>query len=99
MGIANKTGSLESGKRADIILLRASDINMLPFHDGHSAVLHSANTSNVDTVIVDGKVLKFGGKILSVNVDDVRREAMESFYLLRERAGGQWAPKSWEKRP
>ena len=41
MGIANKTGSLESGKRADIILLRASDINMLPFHDGHSAVLHS----------------------------------------------------------
>ena len=55
MGIANKTGSLEFGKRADIILLRASDINMLPFHDGHSAVLHSANTSNVDTVIVDGK--------------------------------------------
>jgi 5-methylthioadenosine/S-adenosylhomocysteine deaminase len=52
MGIANKTGLLESGKRADIILLRATDINMLPFHDGHSAVLHSANTSNVDTVIV-----------------------------------------------
>jgi cytosine/adenosine deaminase-related metal-dependent hydrolase len=99
MGIANKTGLLESGKRADIILLRATDINMLPFHDGHSAVLHSANTSNVDTVIVDGKVLKFGGRILSVNVDDVRREAMESFYLLRERAGGQWAPKPWEKRP
>ncbi len=99
MGIADKTGSLVPGKRADIILLRASDINMLPFHDGHSAVLHSANTSNVDTVIVDGKVLKFGGKILSVNVDDVRREAMESFYLLRERAGGQWAPKPWEKRP
>ena len=99
MGIANKTGSLEPGKRADIIMLRASDINMMPFHDGHSAVLHSANTSNVDTVIVDGRVLKFGGKILSVNVDDVRREAMESFYLLRERAGGQWAPKPWEKRP
>jgi cytosine/adenosine deaminase-related metal-dependent hydrolase len=99
MGIANKTGSLEAGKRADIILLRATDINMLPFDDGRSAVLHSANTSNVDTVIVDGKVLKFGGKILSVNGDEVRREAMESFYLLRERAGGQWTPKAWEKRP
>jgi 5-methylthioadenosine/S-adenosylhomocysteine deaminase len=98
MGIADKTGTLVPGKRADIVLLRASDINMVPFQDGHSAVLHSANTSNVDTVIVDGKVLKFGGRILSVNVDDVRREAMESFYLLRERAGGQWAPKPWEKR-
>jgi 5-methylthioadenosine/S-adenosylhomocysteine deaminase len=99
MGIADKTGTLVPGKRADIVLLRASDINMVPFQDGHSAVLHSANTSNVDTVIVDGKVLKFGGKILSINVDDVRREAMESFYLVRERAGGQWAPKPWEKRP
>lgn len=99
MGIADKTGSLVTGKRADIVLVRANDINMLPFHDGHSAVLHSANVSNVDTVIVDGKVLKFGGKILSVNVDDVRREALESFYLLRERAGGEWAPKPWEKRP
>jgi 5-methylthioadenosine/S-adenosylhomocysteine deaminase len=99
MGIADKTGSLVPGKRADIVLLRATDINMLPFHDGHSAVLHSANSSNVDTVIVEGKVLKFGGRILSVNVDDVRREAMESFYLLRERAGGPWTPKSWEKRP
>jgi 5-methylthioadenosine/S-adenosylhomocysteine deaminase len=99
MGIADKTGSLVPGKRADIVLLRASDINMVPFQDGHSAVLHSANTSNVDTVIVDGKVLKSGGRILSANVDDVRREAMESFYLLRERAGGPWAPKPWEKRP
>ena len=99
MGIADKTGSLVPGKRADIILLRASDINMLPFQDGHSAVLHSANTSNVDTVIVDGKVLKFGGRILGVNVNNVRREAQESFYLLRERAGGQWAPKPGEKRP
>ena len=50
-------------------------------------------------MIVDGKVLKFGGRIFSVNVDDVRREALELFYLLRERAGGQWAPKPWEKRP
>jgi hypothetical protein len=50
-------------------------------------------------VIVDGKVLKSGGRILGINVDNVRREAQESFYLLRERAGGQWAPKPGEKRP
>jgi 5-methylthioadenosine/S-adenosylhomocysteine deaminase len=99
MGIADKTGSLVPGKRADIIMLRASDINMVPFEGGHSAVLHSANVGNVDTVIVDGKVLKSGGRILALNVDAVRREAVESFYLLRERAGGQWAPKPWEKRP
>jgi cytosine/adenosine deaminase-related metal-dependent hydrolase len=97
MGIADKTGSLVPGKRADIIMLRATDINMMPFENGHSAVLHSATTANVDTVIVDGRVLKFGGRILSVDVDAVRREAAESFYLLRQRAGGQWAPQPWEK--
>lgn len=99
MGIADRTGSIVPGKRADIIMLRASDINMLPFDNGHSAVLHSATTGNVDTVIVDGKILKFSGKILNVDVDAIRREAVESFYLLRQRAGGQWAPKPWEKRP
>jgi cytosine/adenosine deaminase-related metal-dependent hydrolase len=97
MGIADKTGSLVPGKRADMIMLRATDINMMPFNNGHSAVLHSATTANVDTVIVDGRVLKFGGRILSVDVDAVRREAAESFYLIRQRAGGQWAPQPWEK--
>jgi cytosine/adenosine deaminase-related metal-dependent hydrolase len=85
------------GKRADIIMLGATDINMMPFQNGHSAVRHSATTANVDTVIVDGRVLKFGGKILSVDVGAVRHEAAESFYLLRQRAGGQWAPQPWEK--
>jgi cytosine/adenosine deaminase-related metal-dependent hydrolase len=97
MGIADKVGSLSPGKRADMIMLRASDINMMPFVDGHSAVLHSATTANVDTVIVDGRVLKFAGQILSVDVETVRREAAESFYLIRQRAGGQWTPKPWER--
>jgi 5-methylthioadenosine/S-adenosylhomocysteine deaminase len=99
MGIADKTGSLTPGKRADIIMLRATDLNMVPFHDPRAAVVHSANIGNVDTVIVDGRVLKFGGRIMSVDVDAVRREAVESFYLLRQRAGGDWAPRAWERRP
>ena len=67
---------------------------MMPFHNGHSAVLHSATTANVDTVIVDGRVLKFGGKILSVDVDDVRREATESsiFSVSAPAASGHRSP-------
>ena len=44
-----------------------------------------------------GRVLKLAGRILSVDVEAVRREAAESFYLIRQRAGGQWTPKPWEK--
>jgi 5-methylthioadenosine/S-adenosylhomocysteine deaminase len=97
MGLADRVGPLTPGKRADMIMLRATDLNMMPFNDGHSAVLHSATNANVDTVIVDGHILKFGGKILSVDVEAVRREAAESFYLIRQRAGGQWAPQTWER--
>jgi 5-methylthioadenosine/S-adenosylhomocysteine deaminase len=97
MGLADRVGALTPGKRADVIMLRATDLNMMPFTDGRSAVLHSATTANVDTVIVDGRVLKFGGRILSVDVEAVRRQAAESFYLIRQRAGGQWAPQAWER--
>jgi 5-methylthioadenosine/S-adenosylhomocysteine deaminase len=97
MGIADRTGSLTPGKRADLIMLRATDLNMVPLVEAHSAVVHSANTGNVDTVIVDGRVLKFGGRILSVDPETVRREAIESAYLLRQRAGGQWTPKPHER--
>ena len=97
MGLADRVGPLTPGKRADMIMLRATDLNMIPFINGHSAVLHSATTANVDTVIVDGRVLKFGGKILSVDVEAVRREAAESFYLIRQRAGGPWTPQAWER--
>jgi 5-methylthioadenosine/S-adenosylhomocysteine deaminase len=98
MGIEDKVGSLVPRKRADIIMLRAESLNLAPFHDGVSAVLHSANNGNVDTVIVDGRVLKSGGRMHGVNVAEIQREAQESFLLLRERAGGAWAPQAWEKR-
>ncbi len=62
---------------------------MVPLVEAHSAVVHSANTSNVDTVIVDGRIFKFGGRILSVDPEIVRCEAIESTYLLRQCAGGQ----------
>jgi len=97
MGLADRVGPLTPGRRADMIMLRGTDLNMMPFTNGPSTVLHSATNANVDTVIVDGRVLKFGGKILSVDVEAVRREAAESFYLIRQRAGGQWAPQAWDR--
>jgi 5-methylthioadenosine/S-adenosylhomocysteine deaminase len=46
----------------------------------------------VDSVVVDGRFLKRGGKILSVDAQQVRREAVESLYQIRKRAGGAFAP-------
>lgn len=50
-------GSIEVGKKADLVLVETSSVNMQPIYDYYSVLVYSANPSNVDTVIVDGKVL------------------------------------------
>ncbi|MGW1713266.1 amidohydrolase family protein [Streptomyces sp. NPDC002156] len=64
-GLEDRTGSLTPGKRADVVALDATALNMAPVHDAVAAVTLSADVSNVETVIVDGVVLKRDGKLLA----------------------------------
>src|SRR5690606_20578483 len=64
-GVEDRTGSLTPGKKADVVLIDARDINMVPVKDPVAAVTLCADVSNVDTVIVDGVVRKRGGKLLA----------------------------------
>jgi cytosine/adenosine deaminase-related metal-dependent hydrolase len=93
LGIADKVGTVAPGKRADIVLVRATDLNMTPLGEVHSALARVATVANVDTVIIDGRVLKRGGKLVGVDVAAVVREAEESSNELRKKAGGIWAPR------
>ncbi len=94
LGLSDVTGSLAPGKRADLILVRADDLNMVPFHDARSAVVKSARVSNVDTVLIDGRIRKRHGKLLGVDVPELAANAARSLYNVQSRAGGEWAPKS-----
>lgn len=62
LGIAEKTGSLTPGKRADLITVRANDINMAPLGDPFYAIVFFGQPSNVDTVMADGRILVRNGK-------------------------------------
>lgn len=64
-GVADRTGSLTPGKQADLVLIDARQINMVPIHDPVAAVTLCADVSNVDTVIVGGEVRKRGGRLLA----------------------------------
>jgi len=64
-GLEDRTGSLTPGKRADVVALDATALNMAPVHDAVAAVTLSADVSNVETVVVDGVVLKRDGKLLA----------------------------------
>jgi cytosine/adenosine deaminase-related metal-dependent hydrolase len=64
-GLESRTGSLTPGKKADVVLIDARALNVAPVIDPVAAVTLCADVSNVDTVIVNGAVLKRDGKLLA----------------------------------
>ena len=86
LGIADRTGSLTPGKRADIILVRTGDINSAPAGDPYEALVAFAQPRNVDTVIVDGRVLLRAGRFTALDHAEVLKEAVETVAALLARA-------------
>jgi 5-methylthioadenosine/S-adenosylhomocysteine deaminase len=86
LGIADKCGSLTPGKRADIILIRTTDINMTPVGDPYEALVSLAQPTNVDTVIVDGRILRQANKFAMLDHAKIVREAKEAGEALRTKA-------------
>lgn len=86
LGLADRTGSITPGKRADLILVRTRDINMAPLGDPYEALISFGQPRNIDTVLVDGRILVRGGRFTALDHAEVLREAEESARALRERA-------------
>lgn len=82
-----KTGSLAPGKEADIIILDAEAINVAPLNVVPGAVVSLMERSNVETVIVAGKVRKWKSKLLDVDLRRLRRELEASRDYLFNAAG------------
>jgi cytosine/adenosine deaminase-related metal-dependent hydrolase len=78
MGLGTRVGSLEPGKLADILLIRTDGLRFTPWNDPVAAVVLHANAGDVDTVLVGGKVVKRGGRLLDAEAERVRRLADES---------------------
>jgi 5-methylthioadenosine/S-adenosylhomocysteine deaminase len=77
-GLEDKIGTLTPGKQADIILIRADDVNTFPVIDPIGTVVASADTSNVDTVLVAGQVRKRGGRLVGVDLPALRSQVQRS---------------------
>ena len=86
MGFADKTGSLTPGKRADLILVRTTDLNMAPLGDPATAIVRSAQPHNVDFVAIGGRILKRNGRLTAIDANEVAAQAAESLAGLRKRA-------------
>jgi 5-methylthioadenosine/S-adenosylhomocysteine deaminase len=74
----SKTGSLKIGKEADIIILDGNHLNVFPMNNVPGAVVTMMERSNVETVIVAGKIRKWNGRLLDVDLDRLRTQLAAS---------------------
>jgi len=75
IGFENETGVIREGMKADIILLDIDKPHLCPLNDPHSAVVYSAQGSDVDTVIVDGEILMENRELKHIDEERVKFEA------------------------
>src|SRR5262245_18076879 len=86
-GLLDKIGTLTPGKEADVVLIRAEDINTMPVCNALDTVVQLASTANVDTVIIGGEIRKWHGKLVGVDLRRHRQQVVDSRQYLFDKKG------------
>jgi len=87
MGLESEIGSLTPGKRADLIMVDTRHLNLAVLTDPAHMLVEAAQPSNVDTVVIDGRILKRNGTLTALDVDAVVDDARRALADVRRRAG------------
>lgn len=82
LGLAGEIGSIEEGKKADLILINTNKPHLQPLNNEISAIAYSAQASDVDTVIVDGKILMESRKFMTLDVEKVMKHTKKCVEVL-----------------
>lgn len=69
----NKIGTLTPGKEADIVMLATDRINVFPMNNVPGTVVTLMDTSNVENVFIAGRVMKWQGRLVGVDLSRIRR--------------------------
>lgn len=83
--LSDSIGSIEEGKKADIILIDLKRPGLTPLHDVCANIVYSARGSDVDTMIVDGKILMEAREVKTVDEGEIMLTAQETAQNLLER--------------
>jgi len=84
LGLERETGTLEPGKRADVMLVDLRKPHLQPVHNVESALAYAATGGDVDTVIVHGRMLMRNRRLLTIDEDELLREAATRAARLTE---------------
>ena len=82
--MCDKIGSIEKGKYADIIIVDIHKPNTTPFYNPIASIVYSASSENVDTVIINGKIVMMHKKVTNMDEEKIIEKAQKSFQKILE---------------
>jgi 5-methylthioadenosine/S-adenosylhomocysteine deaminase len=86
-GLEDKIGSLTPGKEADLLMIRTDQINLYPSNNALGTVVQAAERSNIDTVIIGGRVRKYRGQVVDLDMASLKAMVDESTGYLFKTVG------------
>jgi 5-methylthioadenosine/S-adenosylhomocysteine deaminase len=87
LGLGKQIGTLEAGKQADVAVVNLRSLHSSPYLDPVSALVYSAQTSDVQSVVIDGQVVMKDGELLTLDERAVIEDASRAGTELINRAG------------
>ncbi len=83
LGMANQIGSLTPGKRADMVIINAGTVNLMPQLDLVKQIVFYGQPENVDFVFINGQLAKKNGRLLVSDIEDIKRAAQRVANKIR----------------
>ncbi|KMZ60430.1 5-methylthioadenosine/S-adenosylhomocysteine deaminase [Zostera marina] len=83
----NEIGSLEVGKKADLIIVNPFTWSMVPVHDSISSLVYCMRTENIDSLMCNGRWIMKDHKILTVDEEEIISKSIEASAEILKRAG------------
>jgi 5-methylthioadenosine/S-adenosylhomocysteine deaminase len=77
LGLAEETGRLKAGLKADLLLINKNQPHLCPQHNLTANLVYAANSADIDTVIVNGKILMEKRQVLSMDEEEVKEKARQ----------------------
>ncbi|MHA1237649.1 MAG: amidohydrolase [Candidatus Odinarchaeia archaeon] len=85
LGLDREIGTIEVGKKADIVLINLDKPHLIPLNNPYAAIVYSANGEDVDTVIVNGKILMEHREVKTLDEQLIKRKACRVIEKLLEK--------------
>lgn len=89
LGLDKEIGSLETGKRADVIIIDMKKSHLIPLYNPYSQIVYAVDGADVETVIIEGRIVMLDHKILTVDEEKILQDVQVLAARIKEERGNK----------